>query len=167
VQLSLIYSASDSGLILATEGSDEAACAAALKEYDSDLRLVPQDSDAFGQRVYKVFRYAGSEQPAQFVCGWWDDMGKPYGGLSVTGLLEMVKRLDRNTRSYYVDPDVRNAELTEKRRREAHAQLDEIADEFRGKIDGTKSSPLPRGRDLYLARNRVRARTKDKDLWPS
>jgi hypothetical protein len=165
--VSLVLSQSQSGLVLATEGSDENACAAALKEYDRDLRLVPQDSDAFGQRVYKVFRYAGSEQPAQFVCGWWDDMGKPYGGLSVTGLLEMVKRLDRNTRSDYVDPDVRNAELRERRAREANADFDAITDEFRGKLDGTKSSPLPRGRDLYLARNRVRARTKDKDLWPS
>ena len=165
--MSLVLSQSASGLFLATEGADEAACAAALKEYDRDLRLVPQDSDHFGRRVYKVFRYMGSEQPAQFICGWWDEFGKPYDGLSVTGLLDMVKRLDRNTRWENVDPDVRNAQLRESRQREAAAELDEIADEFRGRIDGKKSSPLPRSRDLYLARNRVRARTKDKDLWPS
>ena len=164
--MGLVLSQSASGLVLATEGADEAACVAALKEYDCDLRLVPQDSDHFGRRVYKVFRYAGSEQPAQFVCGWWDDLGNPYDGLSVTGLLDMVKRLDRNTSWKNVDPDVKNAELTAQRQREANEALDEIADEFRGKLDGKKSSPLPRSRSLYAARNRVRARTTTDELKP-
>ena len=164
--MGLVLSQSASGLVLACEGSDEAACAAALREYDSDLRLVPQDSDAFGQRVYKVYRYVGSEQPAQFVCGWWDELGNPYPGLSVTGLLEMVKRLDRNTRFENVDPDERNRELLERRRKEASEEMDAIAREFAGRIDGTKSSPLPRSRSLYAARNRVRASTTTPELKP-
>jgi hypothetical protein len=162
----LVISTSPSGLVLATHGADEAACAAALREYDRDLRLVPQDSDHFGRRVYKVFRYVGSEQPAHFVCGWWDEFGKPYDGLSVTGLLEMVKRLDRNTRSVNVDPDVRNAELRERQRREAAERIDDLAKEYDDRISGRVHTILPRGRDLYAARNRVRARTKSKEFKP-
>ena len=165
--MSLVLSQSASGLVIACEGVDEVACAAALKEYDRDLRLVPQDSDAFGRRIYKVFRYMGSETPAQFVCGWWDELGNPYDGLSVTGLLDMVKRLDRNTRYEHVDADVRNAELLAARRKEAHEAIDEVVAEHRDRVDDRKRQPLPRGRNLHLARNRVRAKTKDKDLWPS
>jgi len=164
--MGLVLSQSASGLVLATEGSDEVACAAALKEYDSDLRLVPQDSDHFGRRVYKVFRYMGSETPAQFVCGWWDEMGNPYDGLSVTGLLDMVKRLDRNTRWVNVDPDVKNAELLEQRRRESNDELDEVLREHRDRVDGKKSSPLPRSRNLYLSRLKQR-KGRDKEMWPS
>jgi hypothetical protein len=162
----LVFTDSPSGLVLATHGSDEAATAAALREWDPDLRLVPQDSDHFGRRVYKVYRYRGSEQPAEFLCGWWDDLGNPYDSLSVTGLLEMVKRLDRNTRSDYIDPDVKNARLTAQRRHDAAAELDAVAEEFAGRIDGKKSSPLPRSQSLRRARDKVRARTTTNELKP-
>jgi hypothetical protein len=155
--MSLVYTQSPSGLVLATHGSDEAAAAAALREYDRDLRLVPQDSDAYGRRIYKVYRYVGSERPAQFVCGWWDELGNPYP-LSVTGLLDMVQRLDRNTRGAVQDADARNAELTARRRRDAEADFDDIVDEFKDRVDGKKLSPLPRSRSLHAARNRVRRR---------
>lgn len=164
--MGLVFTNSASGLVLACEGADETACARALREYDRDLRLVPQDSDAFGQRVYKVFRHMGSEQPAQFVCGWWDEMGRPYPGLSVTGLLDMVKRLDRNTRGGQVDPDELNRRLVDERRRQANAELDAVLEDHRDRVDGRMSSPLPRSRDLYLARNRVRERTKTSELKP-
>ena len=162
----MVFTQSQNGLVLACEGSDEAACAAALRQYDPDLRLVPQDSDAYGRRIYKVYRYQGSEQPAVFVCGWWDEYGNPYEGLSVTGLLDMVQRLDRNTRGQVLDSDTKNAELVERRRREANAALDEIAREFRGRLEGTRSSPLPRSESLRRARDKVRARTKTSELRP-
>lgn len=165
--MGLVFTDTPSGLVLATEGSDEAACAAALREYDRDLRLVPQDSDHFGRRVYKVFRYVGSERPAIFVCGWWDEFGRPYDGLSVTGLLEMVKRLDRNnTRHQNVDPDEKNARLLADRKREHDERMAEVVEEFRDRIDGKSSSPLTRSRSLYLARNRVREQTKTPEFKP-
>jgi hypothetical protein len=163
----LVFTDTSSGLVLATHGSDEAATAAALREYDRDLRLVPQDSDAFGRRVYKVYRYMGSEQPSVFVCGWWDDLGNPYDGLSATGLLEMVKRLDRNnSREQRIDPDEKNRLLLEERRRQSSEDIDEVAREFSGRIDGKKSSPLKRSQSLRMARDRVRARTATNELKP-
>lgn len=164
--MSLVFTNTPSGLVLACEGADEAACAAALRDWDPDLRLVPQDSDHYGRRVYKVFRYVGSERPAQFVCGWWDELGRPYDGLSVTGLLDMVKRLDKNTSHVNIDPDEKNARLIAERQREHSERMQEVVEEFRDRIDGKKSSPLPRSRGLYLARSRVREQTKTKEFKP-
>ena len=164
--MGLVFNNRPSGLVVAYQGSDEAACAAALKEYDRDLRLVPQDTDAYGRRVYKVYRYQGSEQPSVFVCGWWDEFGQPYDQLSITGLLDMVKRLDRNTRFEHIDPDERNQRLVAQRRKEAEEALDEIGKEFEGRLDGRKSSPLPRSQSLRLARDKIRARTRDNELKP-
>jgi hypothetical protein len=161
----LVYTQSPSGLVLATQGVDEATAAAALREYDRDLRLVPQDSDALGRRVYKVYRYVGSERDAEFVCFWGDELGNPFP-LSVTGLLEMVRRLDRNTRGTAIDPDVHNARLVAQRRKEANDELDAIEQEYRARVDGKKLSPLPRSRNLHLARNRVRRRSPGSDFNP-
>lgn len=164
--MSFVLSQSASGLVLACEGADEVACQAALREYDRDLRLVPQDSDHFGRRIYKVYRYMGSETPAQFVCGWWDELGNPYDQLSVTGLLDMVKRLDRNTRWENVDPDTKNEKLVASRREDAREKLMEIGRTFEGRLDGKKSSPLPRSRSLYQARSRARASQIPDELKP-
>lgn len=165
--MGLVFTDTSSGLVLATHGSDEAATAATLREYDRDLRLVPQDSDAFGRRVYKVYRYMGSEQPSVFICGWWDEMGNPYDGLSASGLLEMVKRLDRNnSRWQNSDSDEKNRLLVEQRSRQASEDIDDIAREFKGSIDGTSSSPLKRSQSLRMARDKVRARTSTNELRP-
>ncbi len=163
--MALVHTQTPSGLVVASEGSDERAAAAALREYDCDLRLVPQDSDTFGRRVYKVYRYAGPDHPALFVCGWWDELGNPYP-LSASGLLELVKRLDRNTRSSEQSADVHNAELVAHRRQDADAELDEIEREFGKRLSGKWSQPLPRSRSLYAARNRARAKTKTPELKP-
>ena len=152
--------------LLVPEGAHEAAVRKALRQLDDDLRLVPVDSDAYGRRIYRVVRYQGSERPFVPVLFWGDEYGNPYEGLSVTGLLDMVQRLDRNTRGTVPDSDTRNAELVERRRREANAALDEIAREFRGRLEGTRSSPLPRSESLRRARDKVRARTKTSELRP-
>jgi hypothetical protein len=161
-----VYSLAGSGLVIASQGADEAACRRALRQHDPDLRLVPQDSDALGRRVYKVYRYMGSERPAEFVCGWWDEHGNPYD-LSVTGLLEMVQRHDRNLRgSQQASLAELEAKLKAERQADYRREADEIVREFGPRIDGKKSSPLPRSRGLYAARNRTRAKTRDPEVRP-
>jgi len=162
----MVFTNRPSGLVVACEGSDEAATAAALREYDPDLRLVPQDSDAYGRRIYKVYRYQGSERPSVFVCAWLDEFGNPFDGLSVTGLLDMVKRLDRNTRSEVVDPDVKNARMIAEKRKDFEYELDEMARMYDEHMLDRKRSPLFRSKNLQAARNRVRARTKTNELKP-
>jgi hypothetical protein len=162
----LVYSQTGSGLVIASQGADEAACRAALKQHDPDLCLVPQDSDAFGRRIYKVYRRVNAER-SEFVCFWGNpNTLEPYP-LSVTGLLEMVKSLDRNGRG---DRTASLAELerraAEERYKDGRRDLDAIVDEFADRINGRKSSPLPRSQSLRRARDRVRARTKTKEFRP-
>lgn len=165
--MGLVYSSTNSGLVIASEGADEAAARRALIQHDPDLRLVPQDSDAFGRRVYKVYRYMGSERPAEFVCGWWDDHGHPYDQLSVTGLLEMVQRHDKNLRgSRQASLEEREQALRQERYKDGRRDLDEIVREFDGRIEGKRSSPLPRSVGLRMARDKVRARTKNPEFRP-
>lgn len=152
------------GGLLVPEGALEAAVAAALKHHDPDLRLVPQDSDHYGRRIYKVYRWAGSDRPAEFVCGWWDDQGRPIP-LSMA-LLDRVQLLDRNTRGREIDEDEHNRRLKEERYKDYLRDAEELVKEFSGRLEGKRSSPLPRSRSLYAARNRVRARTKDQELRP-
>lgn len=163
--MSLVYTQSPSGIVVASAGADEVTAAAALRQHDPDLRLVAQDTDAYGQRVYKVYRYMGSERDAVFVCGWWDELGNPYP-LSVTGLLDLVQRLDRNNRGAMQDADIHNSELVAKRRRDAEADFDDIVAEHKDRVDGKKMSPLPRSRGLHLARNRVRAKSPGNKYNP-
>ncbi len=152
------------GGLLAPEGALEAAVSAALRNHDPDLRLVPQDSDHYGRRVYKVYRYAGSDRPAEFILFWGDEHGNPFP-LS-TSLVDEVQRLDRNLRGTVPDPDSLNARLVAERRRDAEADFDEIVREHAKRVDGKNSQPLPRSPGLYLARSRVRARTRSRELKP-
>lgn len=157
--MSLVYSTTPDGIVVASRGSDYADTARALREYDDELRLVIQGPDEYGPQAFRVYRYMGSERPIQFVCGWWDEYLNPYPELSTTGLLEIVKRLDRNNRGHApVDPVARNRELAARRRVEGRKRIDEIAHEFDGRLEGKRSSPLPRSRSLQLARQRQRAK---------
>jgi hypothetical protein len=109
--VSLVYSRSDSGLVVAEHGADESAVARALKDHDRELRLVRQLSESLGVLVWKVYRYAGSEQPAQFLCAWTDRSGTPLP-LSHR-LVDMVKDLDRNSRAPRMDAETLNAQARE------------------------------------------------------
>ena len=163
--MGIVFSQSDSGLVIASEGADEATCRAALKQHDPDLCLVPQDSDAFGRRIYKVYRRVNNER-SEFVCFWGNpDTLEPYP-LSVTGLLEMVKSQDKTGRNVEVSLAERERRAAAERYRDGRRDLDAIVEEFDGKIEGKKSSPLPRSQSLRMMRDRVRARTKTKEFRP-
>lgn len=142
-----------SGLLL-PHGAEEAAVAAALKRHDPELRLVPQDSDHFGRRIYKVYRYNGPDRDAQFVCGWWNDDLEPLPISSA--LVDYVQFLDRNTAGRQLDVDELDAKHKAERRADYMRDAEAIVAEFGPKIDGRRSSPLPRSRGLQLSRQRER-----------
>lgn len=152
--MGLVYSRSDSGLVVAEHGADEAAVALALKDHDPDLRLVAQGSDLYGTRIYKVFLYRGSDRPAEFVCGWWDELGNPYP-LSAR-LVEKVKQLDRNMRGHqtYVDPDQANATLKAQLQADAAQQEQDLADDYKNREGRVYA--FPRSPALAAARRRGR-----------
>ena len=150
------------GGLLVPEGALEAAVQRPLKEHDSDLRLVPQDSDVYGQRVYKVFKWNGPDRPATFLLTWADEHLRPYP-LSMN-LVEMVKYHDRNTSLRPPDEDEIERKLREERRKDYLRDAEAIVHDHQNRIDGKSHMPLPRSRSLYLARQRNRKKLS-KDAW--
>ena len=152
--MSLVHSQTDSGLSVLSHGADEAAVSRALRNYDNDLRLIPQDSDVYGRRVYKVYRYCGSERPAEFLFLWGDDYGNPYP-LSMA-LVERARTYDKNQRgnSEYIDPDEHNRRLRELRNRDYHSEVETIKTEELAR--GEKSYVFHRSPALAVARRRGR-----------
>ena len=149
---------STDGGLLVPQGAYEEAVARALKEHDPLLRLVPQDSDHFGRRVYKVFRYAGSDRDAEFILFWGDPTNGVAYPLSMA-IVDEVKRHDRNERGFSAeDPDVLNARLVEQRQREARELGSAIAEEHADRMEGKKTSVLFTGKNLQLSRIRQRRR---------
>jgi len=126
---------------------------------------VPQDSDHFGRRIYKVFRYAGSERPAEFLLFWGDPSSGVAYPLSMS-IVDEVKRHDRGERGFSAeDSDVINARLVEQRRRESRDLGKAIAEEHGDRMAGKKSSVLFAGKNLQLSRIRQR-RTRPPELRP-
>ena len=152
--MGLVHSQTDSGLSVLSQGADEAAVSRALRQHDNDLRLVPQDSDAYGSRVYKVYRYCGPDRPAEFLFLWGDDYGNPYP-LSMA-VVERVKQFDKNARgnAEYVDPDEHNRRMKERIQRGYDADVDTIKSEELRR--GTKSYVFHRSPALAVARRRGR-----------
>ena len=150
--------------LLVPEGAHEEAVRDALQRHDSELRLVPVDSDSYGRRVYKVYRWRGPDRESEFVLFWGDQYGEPYP-LSMS-IVDAVQQLDLNTRGRVEDSDARNAKLLAERRKDAEYEFDEITKAYEEHYLGRKSSPLFTGKNLQAARNRVRARTKTNELKP-
>src|SRR6266498_675093 len=153
------------GLLL-PEGALEASVAQQLRNLDPDLRLVPQNSDAYGRRVYKVYKYMGSERPAQFILMWGDENGNPFPLSSQ--LVEEVKRHDRNQRGHdtLIDEDAWNPRLEAERRKQAEEEIMEIGREYEKRISGKSYAVLPRSPSLAAARRRQRRKNKDKETQP-
>lgn len=149
--------------LLVPEGAHEEAVRDALRRHDPELRLVPQDSDYYGQRVYSVYRYMGPDRDAIPILFWGDQQGNPYP-LS-NAIVDAVQLLDRTTVGRVVDPDVKNAELRERRQRDFEEDVDELVREYEPILEDRKRSPLFRGKSLQLARMRSRDRLP-KELRP-
>ena len=147
--MGLVYTRRDDGLVLAQASQDEAAVARALKQHDPELRLVPQESEVLGKRCYKVYRYAGSERPAEFILAWVKD-GDPLP-LSM-GLVDAVKALDRNSRVEYLNEDERDALERERRDKQTAADIEDIRSDWATREK--RSAVLPRSPSLRRARSR-------------
>jgi hypothetical protein len=138
------------GLYVAEQAVDFQSVAAALREHDPELRLVPQHDPDWGTVVYKVFRYAGDNRPADFVCGWWDREMRPLP-LSHR-LVDEVKLLDRRTSSRQPDEDEHNERLKQERLDRWSEDMETLADELAKR---SRTSPaLHRGQHLRRSRHK-------------
>lgn len=149
----MICSRSDTGLLVAENGSaDEKAIARALRDHDPDLRLVPQGFRN-GMTAYKVYRYCGSERPAEFICFWGNAQGEPYPLSS--RLLDKVRALDKSQRGSegYLSEDELNDRAKAARQEQAQADAEDLFDDW--KTREKRSACLPRSTSLARARSRT------------
>ena len=149
--MGFVYERTDSGLEIAREGADEAAVIRALREHDDDLRLIRGVDEERHCWVWRVYRYRGSEQEAEFVCGHWDQSGAPYP-LSMA-LVERVKELDRNSRGQTIGADEANRRRQERLERQKEADSEDLIADWLPH-EG-RSALLPRGQSLRQARSRT------------
>lgn len=131
-------SRTDGGLIV-PEGDHELAVNRALREHDDRLRLVPQDSDHFGRRIYKVYRYNGPDRDADFIL-FWGDPGKNEAYPLSMQIVDEVKRHDRSSRGFDVeDPDVINARLIAENRAKAREEGEALVADVEAYTSGRKT----------------------------
>lgn len=147
--MSLVHSRTASGLHVAEHGSDHASVAAALRDHDDRLRLVPQGVDSDGRPLWKVMYDLGPDRPAETVMVWMDERLQQALPLSHR-LVDEVKRLDRNGRGDNVDVDAHNARVREQAEQQLHEELVGVGLEEAAR---TRRSPaLHRG--VHLRRSR-------------
>lgn len=146
--MALVETRTPSGLYVAENAADYQSVSRALRDYDRDLRLVPQPDDE-GRVAYKVFRYQGGDRPAEFVCGWWSEQLQPLP-LSHR-LVDLVKQLDRNTGGRE-DVDTENERLREERLRDAAEAISDVGRETSKRVK--RSPALHRGQHLRRSRHK-------------
>jgi hypothetical protein len=140
------------GLVVAELGMDGASLERELRKRDPLLSLQGWPSLEHGRIVWRVVREAGERGP-ETVCVWQTEGGEPLPLSS--GLLDLVDRLDRNSRHRHRDED----ELNESRRLELAKQQQRdnegIADNWNPSHGRTV---LPRSVSLRMARDKRRAK---------
>jgi hypothetical protein len=145
--MGLDYSRTNSGLVLAMDSMDSAAVERALKRKDPELRLQGWPDREHDCILWKVVR--GLET----VCVWQTDRGEPLPLSS--GILDLVDKLDRNSRAAYVDADELNRRQKETEQRKWEADQENITEDWLMK----HGRPiLPRSQGLRRARDKRRAR---------
>jgi hypothetical protein len=153
----MIYSRTDSGLVLAEHGSDEAAVARELLRHDPDLRLERAIHPDTQTHFWKVLRYVGSERPLEFICDWLDADRNPLP-LSMR-LLDRVKMHDRNSPMATLDEDTANARHRERLAKEHAARMQDIADDHRSRARRNRA-PM-----FHKTPGYIKARKKNRDQW--
>lgn len=139
---------SESGLVLARERSDSATLERQLKQIDRELALQAWPS-LDGPPTWKVVRYCGPDRPPETICSWVTGEGDP---LPLTeGILDMVRQLDRNTRSDYDDADARNEKFKAKLAKQTERDEEALIGDWR----------FPHGRPV-LPRSQSLRRSRDK-----
>lgn len=153
--MSLTYTKTDSGLLVAENRASREAVAAALRDHDRDLRLVPSVVNNGTQVLWKVYAYRGSETPAVFLFAWEDQNREPLP-LSMN-LVEKAKQQDKNSRAPRDNEDTHNARLVAERDRDRTNLAVAVAQEHEPRINGSRTI-LPRSTSLRMARDKRRAR---------
>ena len=153
--MGLVVRTLDSGLVLQEYGQGHASLERELKKRDPLLSLQGWPSQTHGCILWKVVRYAGPDRPPDTVCVWQSERGEPYPLSS--GILDLVDRLDRNTRSAYVGEDELNARLERSRAAQVNRDNEALVDDW---VFKHGRPVLPRSQSLRMARDKQRARGK-------
>lgn len=139
----LVYDHDPSGLLVARESASEEAVRRALKQLDSRLMLDYMIDTEWQRTVWQVLCRVSADQPPAVVCRWRGVDGEP---LPLShGLVEKVRGLHMDSRAPRVDADAENQRLRDRIDADADAELEEIARELVPRLQGKKSSVLPRG----------------------
>lgn len=140
----LIESRLNSGLVLATNATDEASVRRALKQHDPDLTLTPDVDPDTNRIVWTVMKRVGETR--HVVCRWRDNQHPDRPPLPLShGLVEHVKRLDVNSRAPRVDVQAENDRRRERQREEDTEMIAEYARELAKRLHGNATPALPRG----------------------
>lgn len=121
------------GLTLVESHGSEAQLQLALKRIDDRLVLQKHPGNVEGGYVYKVFKIVSEDRPAEAVCTWCDEYGRPLPLSS--GLLSRVESLRMGARGTGPDADEHNARLTAEREKTAQDARDAVMDMHRAKLE--------------------------------
>jgi hypothetical protein len=140
-------------LLVAELGMDGTGLERELRKRDPLLSLQGWPSATHGCILWRVVREAGPDRPPETVVVWQSESGEPYPLSS--GLLDLVDRLDRNTRHRHADED----ELERARRKERDKQLERDNEALADDWNFRHGRPvLPRSQSLRMARDKRRGR---------
>jgi hypothetical protein len=141
------------GLLVAELGMDGTSLERELRKRDPLLSLQGWPSATHGCILWRVVREAGPDRPPETVAVWQSESGEPYPLSS--GLLDLVDRLDRNSRHSHRGED----ELERQRRAEVARQLERDNEALRDDWNFRHGRPvLHRSVSLRMARDKARAR---------
>ncbi len=125
--MSLVYTPNDHGLLVASTRASGGEIARMLKEYDRNLRLIPQFAD--GRQRWEVWFDRGPSLEAVFVFAWIDPDGTPRP-LS-TGILDEARRHDKISGERLKTADQLNEEHRERTEKERALIRENIEDDNR------------------------------------
>jgi hypothetical protein len=124
-----------------------------LRRRDPLLSLQGWPSATHGCILWRVVRESGPDRPPETVAVWQSESGEPYPLSS--GLLDLVDRLDRNSRHRHVDDD----EFERQRKAARDRQLERDNEALRDDWNPRHGRPLlPRSQSLRMARDKRRAK---------
>ena len=140
-------------LLVAELGMDGGALERELRRRDPLLSLQGWPSATHGCILWRVVRESGPDRPPETVAVWQSESGEPYPLSS--GLLDLVDRLDRNSRHRHVDDD----EFERRRVAARDRQVERDNEALRNDWNPRHGRPvLPRSQSLRMARDKRRAK---------
>jgi hypothetical protein len=140
-------------LLVAELGMDGGALERELRRRDPLLSLQGWPSATHGCILWRVVRESGPDRPPETVAVWQSESGEPYPLSS--GLLDLVDRLDRNSRHRHAGEDELERQRQVSRDRQVERENEALRDDWNPK----HGRPLlPRSQSLRMARDKRRAK---------